>query len=101
MKQLLLIMAIIVCLFSCAKTSIVTQDKKLSIEVAKLVKNNQFDTLLIINTEDKIYVFERGEYKNTINKFKDENTAGIAGILIGILLMVIFATIGIILGAFD
>lgn len=86
MKYLLILF--IFCFTSCNEQSTITVDKTIPTTVSKLAKANTFDTLTVIMDEHSMYVYNRGEYKNTI-PVKDFTSisAIFIGIILGMILM--------------
>lgn len=94
MKKIFTIFALFVLLASCT-TPILKKVDSLPLEVSKLEVSKNFDTMLVINTEYKMYVYDKnGEIKGIINN-NDESVANVwLGIIIGLgVIMIIFALI--------
>lgn len=85
MKQLLLIMAVIA-ICSCSNSSTITKEKSIPVEVAKMSSVGAFDTLTAITTNDYIYIFEKGEYKESIVKQQSDVAAFWVGIIFGVMI---------------
>lgn len=83
---LIAITAIVLC--SCEDENTVDIQKDIPIVVAKLASSNSFDTLTVIQDNEKMYIYEKGEYKKTI-PFTRERPGKylIAGLVIGALVV--------------
>lgn len=70
MKQILILLTIII-LTSCGKDDTIVK-RDLPIEISIIKEMNKYDTLLSIQTKDKIYYFDkREEYIGVMNKQND------------------------------
>lgn len=68
--------------------SSVANQPDIPIEIQKLVQANQFDTVLAISTNDKVYVYDykTKKYLNTLNKPEDNDFAsGLILFFVGLL----------------
>jgi len=88
MKKFLLIILVVVGLGSCNLPTIDKKDE-LPIEVVQLREVNQFDTILVIQTDKEVHQFDtKRTYTGSYNTKSDELGAGV---ILGIILcLVIF-----------
>lgn len=96
MKKFLLLLAVatIVLLSSCGEESAAHVDETLPTSVSKLAKNNMFDTIIVIQNEEDMYVYEQGDYKKTISLTHTKPGEYIvAGVIIGVIFLLILGAL--------
>lgn len=99
MKLKLILIALIASIAVTSCEPVPTNKKTdIPVEVVKLKEIKNFDTLLVINTDKKMYQFDykstTNDYVTTIDKTNDEKSAVFFGMVLGVLLS--FLVIGIV-----
>lgn len=85
MKKSILVLGIIILFFcSCEQSNVRTEDE-IPTTVAKLASTNTFDTLTVIQDEEKLYIYKKGEYVSTTRLRTSEPKAILVGLLLGTL----------------
>jgi hypothetical protein len=94
MKKFLTVLLIAVTLFACT-TENHKVETTMPTEIGKMRENHSFDTLLVIQTDKKLYVFDNktNEYKYTMEKESDSTAAFLGGLFLCFIILLLIVLI--------
>lgn len=89
MKKLLLFILLCIGFYSCTPTEVVRKNTELPIEIVSLKELNKYDTLLVIQSNDKIFMFDdKEEYQGAIDKLDYEKNSMLVFFMLGLMLAI-------------